>query len=186
MDKNNKGSILAIIAIIFVAISSRFLPHPPNFTALGAVGLFGGYYFTRKYMAFLIPLGAFWLSDLFLNNVVFSQYYEGFVWMSNIWSYIGLACVIGIGMFIVKKIEVDKLLGASLLGSMVFFLLSNFGVWLSGLYTFDATGFVACYTAALPFFWNTILGDMVFTAMLFGGYELFVSGSSLRLNSARV
>ncbi len=70
----------ALVILILLAAFSRVIPHMANFSPLGAIGLFGAAYFTRRWQAFLIPIAATWLSDLFINNVIYAQYYPSFTW----------------------------------------------------------------------------------------------------------
>ena len=178
MDKQKRQALL-ITVMILIAVVSRFLPHWHNFTAVGAVGLFAGAYFTRKYWAFFIPLVALWISDLALNNLVYAHYYEGFVWFTQgaFWIYLGFALNVVIGMFIIKRFKVGSILVGAILASLAFFLVSNFGAWVSPLPPhFPATfsGLLAAYGAGLPFLLNSLLANIFFSFVLFGGYE-FIS-----------
>ncbi len=177
---NLKFGVLALM--ILLAALSRLMPHPPNFTPVGAMALFGAAYFSRRYLAFVIPFVALWASDLFLNNVVYAkmypEYYQGFTWFGNTWVYASFALIVVLGFLCLKKVKPLQLIGTSLLASMLFFLLTNFGVWASSLgtiYTKDFTGLMACYGAGLPFFWNTILGDVLYVGALFGSFEFLKS-----------
>ena len=175
MSKRNISLRFGLIVLMIVlAAASRFMPHPPNFTPIGAMGLFGAAYFTKKYWAFLIPLLALWFSDLILNNVVYAQYYDSFQWMGNVWVYLAFALVVVLGFGLLKKVSPKNLLGASLAASVIFFLITNFASWLMPISPYPATfsGLMACYTAGIPFFWNTLAGDLFFTAVLFGSFEL--------------
>jgi hypothetical protein len=161
-----------ITLFIFFAAMSRLLPHWPNFTPVGGMALFGAAYFSRKYWAFLIPFIALWFSDLFINNLIYGAYFETFQWWGSTGTYLGFALIVLIGIPLLKKIKPGRLLGASLLASIVFFLVSNFFFWTSGMmYPKTLTGLGACYAAGIPYFWNTLAGDLFFTAVLFGGYE---------------
>jgi hypothetical protein len=162
--------------ILFAALS-RFLPHPPNFTPIGGMALFGAAYFSRKYLAFLIPIAAMWLSDLALNNLVYAkaypEFYGGFSWFGSVYVYAGFILIVLMGMSLLKKVTPVHLLGASLTASVIFFLITNFGSWLADpLYPKNATGLASAYIAGIPFFWNTLLGDLFYTAVLFGGFAL--------------
>lgn len=174
--KNNLNLRFGIIALLIVlAASSRFLLLPiPNVSPIGAMGLFGAAYFAKKYWAFIIPIAALWMSDLFLNNVVYAQYYESFQWIGNVWVYLGFIAIVLLGMGMLKKISAGRLFGASLLASTLFFLLTNFGAWLMphGLYPYNFSGLMACYAAGIPYFWNTLAGDLFFVSVLFGSFEL--------------
>lgn len=165
----------ALSLVILLAALSRLLPHPPNFAPIGAMALFGATYFSRKYIALIIPIIAMWLSDLVLNNIVYSQYFDHFVWFYQgfYWTY-GAFVIIGLtGFLLLKKVKIHTVLLGSLSASILFFLLSNFGVWFSGtMYPKDFGGLMACYTAGIPFFKNTLLGDLAYCSVLFGAFEL--------------
>lgn len=158
--------------MILLAAIIRILPHPHNVTPIGGMALFGAAYFGRKYMALLVPFLALWLSNLFLDNVIYSAYYEGFVWFSQPAVFISFLLIVGLGWLTLKKVSPLRLLGASLGASVLFFLVSNFGVWLGGgMYPQSFSGLMMCYAAGLPFFRNTMLGDLLFVSMLFGAFE---------------
>lgn len=180
--KNQQKSTLIITVLIVIAALSRLLPHPPNFTPVGATALFGTAYFTKKYWAFIIPIITLWLSDLILNNVFYAQYYDGFTWMTTgfLWIIGAFVLIAILGMFTMKnKVSPVNLLGTSIAASGIFFLITNFSVWLSGLtYPKTIEGLIACYTAAVPFFWNTLAGDLFYVAVLFGVYEFVKSHSN--------
>ena len=164
-----------ISLMILLAAFSRLIPHPPNFAPIGAMALFGAAYFSQRYLAFAIPIISMWLSDLVLNNVVYGQYFDHFVWFYQgfYWTY-GAFIIIGVvGFFILKKIQLKSVVFASLLAAVLFFVISNFGVWASGtMYPKNFSGLLACYTAAIPFFKNTLMGNLVYSGVLFGAFEL--------------
>ena len=136
---------VVIISLIFLAVITRLLPHPPNFTPITGIALFAVNRFSDKKLAFSLPLLCMIATDFFIgfHSIV------PFVYLS----IIGISCI---GYFS-KKISSVTILKSSLL----FFIISNFGVWLVG-YPNSIAGFLACYTMALPFFVNTILGDFFF------------------------
>lgn len=140
-DKSQK---LVLILIIF-GIFSRIIPHPPNFSPVTAIALFGGLNFSNKKIAFIIPLLILIVSDFFLG---FS--------LINIIVYISFILVVFIGTRI-KKISIQNIL----LSSFIFFLASNFGVWVIG-YPMTLDGLILCYTMAIPFFGYSIAGDIFF------------------------
>lgn len=162
---------IALVLIIIAALT-RLLPHPDNFTPIGAISLFGAAYFGRRWMVVLVPFSTLFLTDLFLNNVVYAQYFTGFAWITSVWSYVAFSLVIGIGLALLRNsVTPIRLVTASLTASAVFFLVSNFSVWAgSPFYPQTFSGLLACYAAGLPFLDNTILGDLFFSAALFGGY----------------
>lgn len=171
--------------LVLLAALSRLIPHPANFAPIGAMALFGAAYFSQRYLSFLIPIISMWVSDLVINNVVYSQFFDHFVWFYQgcYWTY-GAFILIGLmGFAVLKKVRVQNLLAASIFASIIFFLVSNFGVWSStAMYPKDFDGLMICYTAGLPFFRNTLMGDLVYTGVLFGVFEFAqYKISSLRL-----
>ncbi len=174
MNKNK--NIFIIIGIILVAAFSRLIPHPLNFAPLAGMALFGGYYFEKKWQSYFTIAASWWLSDLVLNNLIYSRYFTKFTWLST--SYITIAIslfvIILIAKWLIKKIDIQSVGLASLLSSIAFFLITNFGAFLE-LYPKTANGLVAAYMAGLPYFKNTILGDLVYSAIIFGIYQLFFS-----------
>jgi ABC-type proline/glycine betaine transport system permease subunit len=143
-----------LIAFVLIAILSRLIPHLPNFTAVTATALFAGRYFKNKILAFAAPLTVMILSDLILGFYTISW----FVFAS-------FAAVVFLGQWS-QKMNVLIVLFSSL----TFFVISNFGVWLLG-YPLTLEGFIACYTAAIPFFRNAILGDLFYAAILYYSFK---------------
>lgn len=173
IEFNLRSGILFLIVLL--AAFSRLIPHPLNFAPIGAMALFGAAYFHKRAMAILIPIAAMWISDLALNNLVYSARFEGFVWFypGAFWTYASFLLIGLAGFLLLKKMKPLKLLAASLSASLIFFLLSNFGFWTTGLlYPLSFEGLIACYAAGLPFFKNTLLGDLSYTILLFGAFEL--------------
>ncbi len=169
---NLRTSVIALV--ILLAAFSRLIPHPANFAPIGAMALFGAAHFSKRYLAFLVPIISMWLSDLFLNNVVYAHYFDHFVWFypGFYWTYSAFTVIGLVGFSLLKKTKPKYIVAASLAASILFFLISNFGVWASGmLYPKNIGGLLLCYTTALPFFRNTILGDLVYCSVLFGVFE---------------
>lgn len=153
---------LLLTGMILIAAIVRLLPHPPNFAPIAAMALFGGAYFNRKVFAFAIPLAALFLTDLFLG------------FHNTMWAvYLSFVVIVGLGMVILKKKSVVKIILASVSASVLFFVVTNFAFWATDtLYPTTLTGLAACYTAAIPFFHNTVIGDLFFTGAMFGLFEL--------------
>jgi len=155
-------NILIGSALILAAALSRLLPHPANFTPLAAMALAGGVYFNKR-IALIVPLAALVISDLFIgfhNTILFV--YGSFI-------LIGL-----MGLWLKSHKKPLPIFGAALLSSILFFIVTNFGVWLTGggwFYPKTWQGLIECYTLAIPFFRNTVAGDLVYTAVLFGLFE---------------
>lgn len=150
-----------LVAMILAAGLSRLLPHPPNFAPIGALALFGGAQFADKRVAFLVPLAAMLLSDLVLG------FYAHMGWV-----YGSFALITCLGLWLRSHRRAWPIAGASLLASSLFFLITNFGVWMNGTTASGLAGLTACYVAAIPFFGNTLLGDGFYALVLFGGLAL--------------
>ncbi|MDD5508667.1 MAG: hypothetical protein PHD25_10155 [Bacteroidales bacterium] len=164
--------IIYIAGIILAAALFRLVPHWPNFTPVAAIALFGGACLNKRYLAFLIPLTALFISDLIL----------GFHGMMG-WVYTGFIITACIGLLLKKRITPLTVTGASLLSSVIFFLLTNFGAWIaSPIYPDSFAGLVECYVAGLAFFhdgsygisffMNEILGSLFYNTILFGSLYL--------------
>lgn len=167
-----------ILTLIAVAAFSRLIPHAPNFTAVGAIALFSGAKLVSDWKAFLIPVAALWLSDLFINNIVYAQYYDSFMLFTGGFVYMASALFLGVivGRLLLQTPSFTKVVGASLLSSILFFLISNFGVWISvsSTYPHNAAGLLMCYEAAIPFFRNELVATLMYSGVFFGAYYLAV------------
>ncbi|MDW8466308.1 MAG: DUF6580 family putative transport protein [Chloroherpetonaceae bacterium] len=155
--------------LVFLGALSRVLPHPANFTAISAVALYGANKITDKRRAFLIPLAAMLLSDGILELMyrIGLSPFPGI--HSGMWYVYGaFACVSAIGFWIRAQFSYGRLAAGTLLSSVSFFVITNFGVWLSGWYGYTIEGLIACYVAAIPFFRNQVLGDVLFVSLFFG------------------
>jgi hypothetical protein len=156
------AKITTLVAIIFAIAMFRILPHPPNVSPVAAMALFGGAYFADRRMAFIVPFLALLLSDLVIglhNTMLFV--------------YAGFAVTVFIGIKLQKNITVSRVAASAVGASVLFFLVTNLGAWAtSGLYPMSMNGLMQAYAAGIPFFQNSLLGNLVFTAVLFGGFSL--------------
>jgi len=178
---NNKIQLRGgvIIAIIAFAALSRLIPHPPNFTPIAAIGLFGAAYFSKKSWALIIPFAALFISDLLVNNILYPifypEFYTGFKLMSAgwYWMYGAFALIIGLGLLTLKQVKPLSLIGTGIGASIIFFLVTNFGHWVAypAMYGSTPVGLLASYTAGIPFFWNTVAGDLFYIGVMFGSFE---------------
>ena len=139
-----KSQKLVLILIVF-GVLARLMPHPPNFSPVTAIALFSGLNFTNKKIAFTVPLIVLIISDFFLG---FS--------LVNLFVYFSFLTIVFIGTQI-KKIKYYNIL----FSSIMFFIISNFGVWIIG-YPLNFEGLILCYTMAIPFFGYSICGDLFF------------------------
>ena len=164
---------LVLAVMILLAALSRLLPHPPNFSPVEAIALFGGAYFASRAWALLVPLAALLVSDLALSAIGGSYAtYIGGISFWSVYACIALSTLLGFGLR--GKVGGARLLGYSLAGSVLFFLVTNFGAWLgsAGFYPQTAAGLGAAYVAGIPFFQWTVLGTLAYAAILFGGFAL--------------
>jgi hypothetical protein len=162
--RGNSNALQALIAgvLILFAAMLRIGPHPWNFTPVGAMAIFAGAMFGKRWVAFLLPLAALLAGDLFV----------GFYKLMFI-VYASFALSVAIGRWLATSRTVARTSGAVLLGAVQFFVVSNFAMWaVGGFYPRTASGLTACYLAGFPLFWNTLAGDAVYATVLFGGYAL--------------
>lgn len=163
MNSNNLTTKFWLLSIMILAAAfTRLIPHPPNFTAVGAIALFGGAYFSDKKFAFIVPMLAMLLADLIIG------FHNGMLSV-----YLSFVLIVGIGIILGRNIKFKNVVAASLLSSVLFFVITNFQMWiLSPLYAKNISGLISCYVAAIPFFHHTIIGDLVFVGSLFGLFEV--------------
>ncbi|CAI8351197.1 MAG: Uncharacterised protein [Bacteroidota bacterium] len=152
MSFNKKENVL--ISFVLVAVLMRLLPHPPNVAPITAVALFAGTFFDKKHWAILMPLLAMVVTDMFL----------GFSMITPV-VYLSFLAITAVGMRF-KKMNI----GTVLLSSVVFFVLTNLGVWVL-YYPLTPEGLTSCFTLAIPFFINSLLGDIFFSALLLFGFR---------------
>lgn len=155
-----------VLTMIFAAALMRLIPHWPNFTPIAAIALFGGTFLKRKELAFLIPVLAMLLSDMVLgfHSTMFSV-------------YASFIAIVGLGLLLQRKLTIVNTISASLASSILFYLITNFASWTSGLmpYPMNVGGLMQSYIAGLPFFFNGILGDLFYSSVLFGGLYLITN-----------
>lgn len=166
------GPLLLAVMIVLAALS-RLLPHPPNFSPVEAMALFGGAYFANRGWAVVVPLVALLLSDIALGLTMGGDYMSYFASLSfwSVYLCIALSTVLGFGLR--GQVGGANVLGYSLVGSMLFFVVTNFVTWSgSTMYPQTGAGLVAAYVAAIPFFKWTVLGTLFYSALLFGGFAL--------------
>ncbi len=155
------------ILIIAVAALSRLFPIAPNFTPIGALALFAGASFTQRYMAYLIPLAAMMLSDLVLGYGIHRD-------MLSV--YVAFMLTVLMGRYLMRpdqKPKVSSIAALSVLSSTLFYVLTNFSVWVtSGRYPHTAAGLMESYIMGIPFFGNTLASGLFFAALMFGAARL--------------
>jgi len=158
-------SFILPVAFVIIGLFFRVIPHPANFSPIFAIALFGGTYLADRRLALIIPLLALFISDLFMG------FYSPVVMISV---YAGLILTGILGLWLRNHKSVLNLLGTSIISGILFYLISNLGVWVNPVsgYSKDLAGLIQCYVLALPFLKNTLASNLVYSAVLFGGYEL--------------
>ena len=149
-----------IICALFILIASvfRLVPHPPNFTPMLSIAILSGLYLENKY-AILVPIMIMLLTDIFIGFHI-----------SMYWVYISLLLIFLIGKYLTKN-SLISVVSHSVFSSILFFILTNFGVWSMGGYSYTLNGLALCYTMAIPFFINTLAGTLLFS--ISGYFVLF-------------
>jgi hypothetical protein len=183
MNNEKQNTLKFVLILILFAAFSRIIPHPHNFTPVGGIAVFGSYFLGRKIWAFLVPLFSLWLSDLFINNVIypiqFPQYYEGFTLFGSFWVYGSFMLMVPLTWGLLSSFTLPRLALTGLSTASLFFLITNFGSWLyNPIYPQNFSGLLTSYFAGLPFFQNTLIGDICYLAILFGATKVF--GFSLK------
>lgn len=178
MNKQNNKLVLSATLLIVFAAFTRLFPHYPNFTAIGAIAIFGGATFKDKKLGFLLPLAALLLSDVCLQ--LFTSV-RGFYGKGQFFVYGAFMLITWLSTYIRKK-NVANIAFAAVWSGLLFFIISNFGQWLwSTLYPKTLAGLAAGYWAAIPFYngeffgsflLNTVFGNLFYCAILFGAYAI--------------
>jgi hypothetical protein len=152
-----------ITGIVLASAALRIVPHPINFTPIGALALFGGAYFSSKRAAVAVPLLSLIAGDIFTGFHPLVPYV-----------YASFLVSVAIGFCLRRNKAASRIGDATLAGAIQFFLITNFAQWASaiGNYPKNAGGLAECYIAGLPLFWNTLAGDAFYVALLFGGMAL--------------
>ena len=164
------------ISLILILAFARLIPHPPNFTPIIAVALVSGYFFKNIQLSLLTLLVAMLLSDLFIG------FYENMIFV-----YVSLLIITFIFHKISNKVNFKNLFIYGFAGSLIFFVISNFGVWALGSpgldnlpYEKSIAGLIECYIFAIPFFGNTFLSTLIFAYPAIFIYKFLPAGSSAR------
>lgn len=151
--------LVLAVSLIILAVVARVLPHPDNFAPIAAVALFAGAILPFR-LALTLPLGAMIISDFIIGlHSLFLLTWGCFL------------LIVVLGKYLIKKIKPTSVITGSITASILFYLVTNFGVWAEGrMYPMTIAGLAECYYMALPFFRNTLLGDVFYSGLLFGAY----------------
>ncbi len=147
---------------ILIGAIARIIPHVPNFAPIGAMALFGGAYMNKK-QAFILPILAMILSDLFIG-------FDNLPMRLTV--YGSFLLIVAIGLWLKNHLNAKNVIFSSLGASVLFFVTTNFAVWAFGtMYPHTLNGLIESYLLAIPFFRNTLAGDLFYSGAFFGGYE---------------
>lgn len=157
-----KPRFLVLTGFVFLAALARFIPHPPNFAPIAALALFGGRYFSDKKFAFLIPITAMLITDSVL----------GFHYLMPA-VYLSFSLIVLVGIFLRKWNKTSGIVAGSVVASTLFFIITNFSEWAVGIiYPKTISGLVMCFTAAIPFYFSSLIGDLFYVSVMFISFEL--------------
>jgi len=144
---------LLIVLFLIVGVFMRIMPFAPNFTPLLSIALLSGLYTKNKYFV-ILPISIMLVSDIIIGNHV-----------TAFWVYTSLVIIFMLGYF-VSRSNYFQILQYSIFSALIFFIVSNFGVWVTGGYVFDFNGLLSCYIAAIPFFKNTLISTCLFSVSI--------------------
>ncbi len=164
IKKPNYFAIFLILAAVSLRVARHYgiINLPPNFAPIAAIALFSAVYLPKK-QALIIPILAMIIADIFIG------FYNPAI---MIFVYLSFVLTSVLGLYIKKNKSWANILGGSLLASILFFLITNFAVWaFSRIYPQTLTGLLTCYTMAIPFFRNTLLGNVFYVTVMFGAYK---------------
>ncbi len=173
MSKKINIKLSSLLLLIVIVALARLIPNMPNFSPMAAIALFCAAHFDKLWKGILVTLLATFVSDVVLNNTIYASMNNGFTVFYDgfIWQYLAYAAIAFLGSKIFNSINKTKVIGGSLATTLVFFTISNFGAWISlPFYSKDIAGLLSAYTAGIPFIKNTLISDMFYSSLLFGGY----------------
>jgi len=172
VEKNTTRITFILAGILVIAFLRLVLLDFANFAPIAAAGIFGIFFLKKKYWGIILALAAIFLSDLVLS------YTKGYsLYSARIIDYFGLAIGLGFAWWILRsKQTMIRAIGAASIGSLAFFVISNFGVWMMGnLYPKTLGGLLTCYEMAIPFYRGTLIGDIFFTTLFVGAFQLLTA-----------
>ncbi|OIR01311.1 hypothetical protein GALL_165990 [mine drainage metagenome] len=180
---NPRTSVLLLFIIatgmLRIMNCSTLLSPLANFTPIGAMALFGGTYFKSNWKSYFFPLVTLLASDIVMMQLFYKQHSNGLLYSGWLWTYSAFALMVLIGKYI-KKVTFKNVLTAAVAAALAHWLITDFGVWLGGgldistgtALTKDWHGFVQCYLQAIPFLKNMLLGNVLYSGILYGVFEV--------------
>lgn len=179
VSNNKYRNTLTVLGSVCLLMMTRLISHVHNFTPAEAIVLFGAVLYSSRYLAFVMPLVIMYIFDFAINNTIARPFFTeqtGLIWFSDYMLYNSLAyvCIAGIGFVFLRDLKFKNVVSGAIIASVIFFLISNFGVWMGSatLYAKTWTGFVSCYVAAIPFFKVSLLSTLSYVLIFYGSYIL--------------
>lgn len=167
--KINKTLLIGVL--ILAAAVTRLLPHPVNFGPMAAIALFAGANFSSRRLALLVILSAALVSDVLVNTLIYSHFSLKYFISAGTLSIYACYLLFGAMGMGIKTPSIKSVGGRAVLTSLIFFLVTNFMVWMgSGMYSPDFSGLMTSYALALPFYQYSLAGDLIYSTVLFGTY----------------
>jgi hypothetical protein len=165
--------LISAIAVVRVIFNFNYDISPlANFSPVGAIAIFGGVYFNRKWKAFAFPLLVLFISDFILHQTVFKAYSNGILYSGWYWVYGAFALMTIAGRWLLKKVTVNRFLISVLCCVFIHWIVTDMGVWLgSKTYSQDLNGFMLCLIKAIPYEWRFLAGTLIYGVILFGSFE---------------
>lgn len=188
--QSKKNSYLIALSIIVIGAFSRLIPHLPNFSMIEGLALFGGAYLGSRLLSVAVPIAALYVSDLVINNTVARPFFpeqEGFIFFHEymIFNAVAMIAIVIVAQYALKKVTAGRVIASALASSLLFFVVSNIGSWISlPIYSKDFAGLAAAFIAAVPFYQNTWISGVLFSVLLFGSFELYKSYTGSKLKTA--
>jgi hypothetical protein len=186
--KNIQPKIVLVVSAIAVAAIFRLLPHWPNFTPVATIALMGGALVSARALSFVLPLVAMFISDILTIQFINGRYItvaEYFSSEGTALIYLSILAMTAIGFFLKTRRSIPALAMASTASAVVFFLMTNFGAWLTNSLPKTGAGLMATYEMGIPFFANNLAGNLFFTFVFFG-IIAFSSQTTGKLQEKRV
>lgn len=172
---HKRTKISLIVALVMGAGLMRLIPNTNGFVPVTAATLFTAAFIGRKGWAVLLPIFSVWFTDLILNNTIYTSFYEGFTWFTPgfAFQFSAYALISLMGFQVGQNASSSRIGLFSIASSLIFFFVSNFGVWIAGgFYSPNFAGLMECYAMGIPFLERSLVADVLFAQVLFHGFAM--------------
>ena len=172
---HKRTKISVIVALVMGAGLMRLIPNVNGFVPVTAATVFAAAFIGRKGWAVLLPIFSVWITDLVLNNTVYASFFNGFTWLTPgfAFQFSAYALISLMGFQVGQNASASRIGLFSIFSSLIFFLVTNFGVWIGGgFYASNFSGLMECYAMGLPFLERSLVADVLFAQVLFHGFSM--------------